>query len=128
MNSRQKALLVAELAKAKKAEDIVVLDMRKLSNVADFFIIATAGSTRRAQAVIDNVENGLLKKREPLSNIAGYQDGRWILLDAYGVVAHIFDEELRRFYNLEGLWGEAPRVRLWQRKRRKLSRKPSKRR
>lgn len=129
MKSRQKALLVADLARENKAEDIVALDMRKVSNVTDFFIIATAGSTRRAQAISNNIEQGLLESRESLSNIEGYQEASWILIDAYDVVAHIFTSNLREFYNLERLWGDAPRIRLWQKqkKRRKGSRKTSKR-
>ena len=83
MTSRQKALFVADLAKAKKAEDIVILDMRKLSNVTDFFIIAGASSTRRAQAVADNIEKGLLETKETSFKVEGYQEARWILVDAY---------------------------------------------
>ena len=128
MKSKQKALLVAELAKDKKAEDLVVLDMRKLSNITDFFIIATAGSTRRAQAITNNIEEGLLKAKASLSSIEGYQEARWVIVDAYDVVAHVFDRETREFYNLESLWGDAKKVRLCQRKRKKRSKKTSKRR
>lgn len=127
MTSRQKALLVADLARAKKAEDIVVLDMRKTSNITDFFIILTASSTTRAQTIADNIENNLLETKASLSNIEGYQEARWILIDAYDVVAHIFTNELREFYNLESLWGDAPRLKLCQKKRKKPSRKISKR-
>ncbi len=127
MRSRQKALLVADLARSKKAEDIVMLDMRKISNITDFFIILTAGSTRRAQTITDNIENGLRKVDESLSSIEGYQEARWILVDAYDVVAHVFTGDLRRFYNLEGLWGDAPRVRICQKKKKKRSKKISKR-
>lgn len=126
MRSRQKALLVADLARAKKAEDIVVLDIRKVSNITDFFIIVTAGSTKRAQTITDNIEKGLSKARESLSSVEGYQEARWILVDAYEVVAHIFNSDVRKFYNLEGLWSDAPRVRLCQRKKRRHSKKTSK--
>ena len=127
MSSRQKALLVADLARAKKAEDIVILDMRKLSNITDFFIIATASSTRRAQSVTDNIQQGLHKARESISSIEGYQDADWILVDAYDVVVHVFNSDLREFYNLEGLWGDAPRLRLCQKKRKRYSKKASRR-
>jgi len=127
VRSRQKALLVSDLARSKKAEDIVVLDMRKISNITDFFIILTAGSTKRAQTITDNIENGLRKADESLSNIEGYQEARWILVDAYDVVTHVFTGDLRRFYNLEGLWGDAPKVRLCQKKRKTRSKKSSKR-
>lgn len=128
MRSRQKALFVADLAKAKKAEDIVILDMRKVSNITDFFVIATAGSTRRAQTICETIETGLLSKKERLSSIEGYQDAGWILLDAFDVVVHIFESDLRRFYNLESIWGDAPKVKLCQKKKRKKhSKKTSKR-
>jgi len=125
--SRQKALHVADIARTKKAEDIVILDMRKLSNITDFFVLLSAGSTRRAQAITDNIQKGLLEVKEPISNIEGYQEARWILIDGYDVVVHIFHNDLRRFYNLEGLWSDAPRVRLCRAKRKKRLKKISKR-
>jgi ribosome-associated protein len=130
VTSRQKALFVAALARAKKAEDTVILDMRKLSSITDFFIIATASSIKRSQTISDNIEEGLLEEKERICSIEGYSEGRWILIDAYDVVAHIFSSELRQFYNLEGLWGDAPQVILCQREKRKNkrpSKKPSKR-
>ena len=127
MNSRQKALFIAGIAKAKKAEDIVVLDMKKISNITDFFIIASASSTRRAQTIVDDVGQALLKEKESVSSGEGYQDSGWMLIDAYDVVTHVFNRDARDFYNLEGLWSDAPRVRLCQKKRKKRSKKPSKR-
>lgn len=127
MKSRQKALFVADLAKAKKAEDITILDMRTLSNITDFFVIATAASTKRAQTISDNIERGLLEAQESISGIEGHQEAKWVLVDAYEVVAHIFIKEIRKFYNLEGLWSDAPRIRLCRQKKRKYSKKASKR-
>jgi len=131
VTARGKALFLADLARAKKADDIVILDMRKLSSVTDFFIIATASSSTRAQAISDNIEKGLLEIKEKPSSIEGFKEAKWILIDAYDVVTHIFSGELRGFYNLEGLWGDAPRIKLCRRKRKKKispSRKTSKRR
>ncbi len=126
MKSRQKALLIAGLAKTKKAEDIVVLDMKKLSSITDFFVIATASSIRRAQTIITDIEEALAKEKEPVSSIEGYQDGGWMLIDAYDVVTHVFDRNVRNFYNLEGLWSDAPRVRLCRSKKRRRLKKISK--
>ncbi|MBC8474073.1 MAG: ribosome silencing factor [Candidatus Omnitrophica bacterium] len=131
MKSREKALLVAELARSKKAQGLVILDMKKLSNITDYFIIATSASTRRSQTIAETIEEGLLKAREPVSSIEGRQDGEWILIDAYDVVTHIFKSEVRDFYNLESLWSDAPRVRICrrsQKKKRKPSKKSSKKR
>ncbi|MBU0759583.1 MAG: ribosome silencing factor [Candidatus Omnitrophica bacterium] len=126
MRSRQKALLVVELAKAKKAEDIVILDMRKLSNITDFFIIATSSSTARSQTIIDNIKESLLNTGESIASIEGYREGGWMLVDAYDVVLHVFSEEARLFYNLESLWADAPRVRLCQKKRKKTTKRSKK--
>ena len=125
MTARQKALLIAEIAKDKKAENIVILDMRKLSNITDFFIIAAASSKMRAQTITSSIEECLVKAKEPLAGIEGYKDAGWIVIDAYNVVTHIFSGELRSFYNLERLWSDAPRVRLCRLEKKKTSKKTS---
>jgi len=128
VRSKEKALLVVELAKAKLAEDIVILDMRKVSSITDFFVIASASSTKRCQAIAENIELGLSKKEKSTSKIEGYREGLWVLVDAYDVVAHIFYTDVRKFYNLEGLWGDAPRVNLCHKKKKARSKKTSTRR
>ena len=125
MRSREKALLVAELAKAKLAEDIVILDMRKVSSITDFFVIASASSTKRCQSIAENIEAGLSEKNKSVSKIEGYQEGLWVLVDAYEVVAHVFYRDIRKFYNLEGLWGDAPRIKLCHKKKKIRSKKTS---
>jgi len=128
VNSRQKALLVAELAKQKLGEDIVILDMKKLSSITDFFVIVSASSTKRCQTIADTIEQGLDKTGEKVSGIEGYREGLWIAIDAYDVVAHMFYGNIRQFYNLEGLWGDAPRIKLCRKKKKTTSRKTSRRR
>lgn len=123
MKSKEKALLVAKLAIAKKAEDVIILDMRKVSNITDFFVIAGASSIKRCQAIAENIEEGLYKAGDSIYNKEGYSEGTWILIDAYNVVAHIFYSDTRKFYNLEGLWGDAPRIKLCQKKKRTSSKK-----
>lgn len=125
MRSKEKALLVAELAKQKLAEDIIILDMRKLSSITDFFVIASASSTKRCQTIAETIETGLSEKKESVSKIEGYNEGLWVLIDAYDVVAHIFYGDVRRFYNLEGLWGDAPRIKLCHKKKKTRSKKTS---
>lgn len=127
MRSKEKALLVAELAKAKLAEDIVILDMRKMSSITDFFVIASASSTKRCQTIAENIEAGLSVRQKSVCKIEGYQEGLWVLVDAYDVVAHIFYGDVRKFYNLEGLWGDAPRLRICRKKKIAPSKKTSKR-
>lgn len=127
MRPKEKALLVAELAKQKLAEDIIILDMRKVSNITDFFVIAGASSTKRCQTIAETIETGLAAKKEHVSKIEGYREGLWVLVDAFDVVAHIFYQDIRKFYNLEGLWGDAPRIKLCRKKKKLRSKKTSKR-
>ena len=92
----------------KKAEKLVVLNLQGLTTISDYFVLATAGSDRQAQALADAVEMALKAEgRRPLS-IEGYQSAAWILLDYGDVVFHVFHHEARRFYGLERLWGDAP--------------------
>ena len=125
MRSKEKALLVAELAKAKLAEDVVILDMRKVSSITNFFVIASASSTKRCQTIAETIETGLSDKKESVSKIEGYNEGLWVLIDAYDVVAHVFYGDVRKFYNLEGLWGDAPRIKLCHKKKKTRSKKTS---
>lgn len=125
MKSKEKAVFIAELVSSKKAEDIVILDMADISNITNFFIIATASSGRRAQTIADTIEEGLKKKKESLSSIEGYKEPDWIVVDAYDVVVHIFNQVTRDFYNLESLWGDAKRIKLCQKKKKKSSKKTS---
>ena len=92
----------------KKAEKLVVLNLQGLTTISDYFVLATAGSDRQAQALSDAVEVALKAAgRRPLS-IEGYSSAAWILLDYGDVVFHVFHDEARRFYGLERLWGDAP--------------------
>ena len=125
MRSKEKALLVAELAKQKLAEDVVILDMRKVSSITNFFVIASASSTKRCQTIAETIETGLSEKKESVSKIEGYNEGLWVLVDAYDVVAHVFYGDIRKFYNLEGLWGDAPRIKLCHKKKKTRSKKTS---
>ena len=127
MTSRNKALLLAELAESKKAEDIVIMDMRKVSNITDFFVIATASSARRAQTIKDAIEEALKKAKQPIPSIEGVKEADWILVDAFDVCVHIFNKDLREFYDLEGLWKDAKRVGVCQKPKNKRSKKSSKR-
>jgi ribosome-associated protein len=94
----------------KKAIHVVALDVRELTSIADFFIICSGRSTRQVSAIADHVERELRKRKiKPLS-VEGAAEGQWVLIDYGYVVIHVFYESARQFYDLDGLWSDAPRL------------------
>jgi len=106
----EKTHLCATAADNKKAADIVVLDIQPLSSIADHFLICSGTSDRQVKAIADAIEEELTKQGEKPRAIEGYQEATWILIDCIDLVIHVFDEDTRRFYDLERLWGRAARV------------------
>ena len=105
---------IVDLASDKLASDIVLLDIRGVSLIADYFVIATAGSERQASAILKDLSDKLLEEfgRKPL-HTEGKPDSGWVLLDYGDVIVHVFSPTERTFYNLEQLWAAAtPIVRL----------------
>ena len=101
---------VAEAAFDKKAERVVALDVRELTSYADTFVIATGNSDRHAQSIADSIVEALrLSGNKPLG-VEGYDEGRWVLIDAGDVIVHVFQSEVRDEYDLERLWSDAPNV------------------
>ncbi len=94
----------------KKAEAIVVLDLRGLTSIADFFIICSGRSNRQVSAIADQIERFLKKKGVRPLSVDGKKDGHWVLMDYGDVIIHVFYEETRSFYDLEGLWMDADRI------------------
>lgn len=107
--ARPTALAIARAALDKKAEDVTVFDVRGLTSYADYFVVVTADSDRQASAIADHVEQTMKKQGVPKVGVEGYETGRWILVDYGDVVAHVMNRESRGFYDLEGLWADAPR-------------------
>lgn len=103
---------MARAAWDKNAEDPVVIEVKSSSDVTDYFLICSANSTRGVKTIVDNIEKGLKEMGENIIGIEGYSEGHWVLVDSADVVAHIFHEPLREFYDLESLWIDAPRVKL----------------
>ena len=104
------ARLLAKAALDKKAEDLVILDVRGLASFTDYFVIMSGRSTRHVQGLAEIVDKVLRDKKIRNENAEGLSEGYWVLLDYNDVVVHIFYSEARDFYNLEGLWHDAPRV------------------
>lgn len=104
------ALDAARIASENRTADVVILDLRGLSSLADYFVIGTGSSDRQMHAVLDRLEQHAESLgRRPL-NIADSPSASWILADYVDVVIHLFDAEHREYYDLDGLWGDAPRI------------------
>ena len=109
-NTRTFAIGCARLASAKKADDISVLNMIKTSlGITDYFVICSGNNKKQNQAIADQFLSNL---KGLILGIEGYEQGNWIVVDLGSVVVHIFHESLRKFYDLEFLWSDVPRVRL----------------
>jgi ribosome-associated protein len=109
--SLQLALAAARTADENRGQNIVVLDMRSITPVFDYFVIATGNSRRQLHAISEEIDRTLEKDLgDKRMGIEGYNESRWILLDYGSVVIHLFDEETRKFYALEEFWGTAEHV------------------
>jgi ribosome-associated protein len=102
--------IAARAASDKKATDLVVLDLRTAASFTEYFLICTGASSRQVQAVSNSVEESLLKNGKLPLHIEGYSSAEWILLDYGDFIVHVFGAASRRFYDLERLWRDAPRV------------------
>ena len=94
----------------RKALDVVVLDVRELTSVADVFIICSGKSNRQVTAIAEHIKDDLRSKKIKPANVEGLSDGHWVLLDYGSIIFHIFYEPIRAFYDLEGLWTDARRI------------------
>lgn len=107
---RELAAACARVALDTKAEDVVVLDVRGLASFTDYFVIMSGRSTRHVQGLAEAIEGELSAKRVSSKHSEGLREGLWVLLDFGDVVVHIFYHENRGFYDLEGLWHDAPKI------------------
>lgn len=112
MDAKKLALLCRKLADNRKAEDIVVLDVRKISSITDFFVIASGTSEPHLRAIAEEIQGKLwsehgLKPRAMDGSLAG----GWLVLDFFDVIVHVMRADVRTHYDLEGLWSDAPKVR-----------------
>jgi ribosome-associated protein len=105
------AKLCARIADDKKAEHVVVLRMRELILLTDYFVIASGTNPRQVQAIADEIIRSMKDLNVSCLGMEGLVEGRWVLLDYGEVVVHVFDRATRDFYDLDHLWADAPRVR-----------------
>jgi ribosome-associated protein len=108
--ARDFALDAARIARDSHVDDVAVLDLRGLSSIADFFVIGTGTSDRQMHAVLDQISRHAKSHGRKAFKVSDTRTASWILADFVDVVIHLFDAEHRRYYDLDGLWGDAPRV------------------
>ena len=120
MDSKKLAQLCRDFADNKKAENIVILDVRELSSVTDFFVIASGTSEPHLRAIVEEITDELREHHDLRpTRTDGTVQGAWVVLDFFDVIVHVMRADARERYDLEGLWGDAARVKL----RKKSSRK-----
>jgi len=109
LTSLERAVQCAALALDKKAHDVKILEIKHISSIADYLVLATGLSDKQTQAIAESVRHGLKKYGKPL-DIEGLKEGNWVVIDYGDVILHVFKEELRHYYNLDELWSGAPLV------------------
>ena len=112
LSSKKKALALAEAAYDKKAENIVILKMSKLTDFTDYFIICSADSDRGVKTIVENVEAKCKELGEIILGTEGLKESKWVLIDSADVIVHVFYDPIRAEFDIESLWNEAPRVEL----------------
>lgn len=110
----------------KKARDVVIFQVDRLTTIADYFLICSADSQRQVKAIMDHIDASLARAGEKNFSVEGEGALRWVLMDYSDLIIHIFDKEVRGFYALERLWGDAPRVEEKDLARKRPKRAPSK--
>lgn len=107
----QRAMLAAQVAEENRGTNVVILDMRELTSVFDYFVLASGTSRRQLHAMSEEIDHALEDRLgDHRLGIEGYEESRWILLDYGDVVVHLFEPETREYYAIEDLWGRAKRV------------------
>ncbi len=110
MDSKEIAIACAKIADQKKAQDIVILDVDKISSITDYFVICSAINERQLRAIADEIDKELKKLSIKKYGMEGYREAKWVLIDYGDFIIHIFEKEIRYYYDLELLWGDAPKV------------------
>ena len=112
MSGWDKALLLTRAALDKKAGDLVVLDVHAHTSIAEYFIVCSGRSDRQVQSIAQGLQEEAARAGVRPFAIEGAQRGHWVLMDFSDVIVHIFYEPMRQFYDLDGLWSQAPQAKL----------------
>lgn len=108
--SKEMVKTIVEALKDKKGEDIRVIDISKVSVIADYFVIANGSNTNQVQALVDNVDEQMHKAGYEDPRVEGYRSASWVLLDYHDVIIHVFSKDDRLFYDLERIWRDGVTV------------------
>jgi ribosome-associated protein len=109
-DSIESAKVAARIAAENKGQDIVLLDLSQQTSIFDCFLIVTGTSRRQLHAIAEEIDRELKQRGETRITMSGYDESQWIAIDYGGIIVHLFDQEHRQYYDLEGLWGDARRV------------------
>ncbi|SDH46807.1 ribosome-associated protein [Alteribacillus persepolensis] len=104
--------LAAKAADEKKAEQLVALDMRGISLIADYFLIGHGNSHKQVQSIAREIKNKAQEEGQDVKRLEGFDEAKWVLIDLGDIIVHIFHKDERHYYNLEKLWGDASQVEL----------------
>ena len=120
LTAQERAIKCAAFALDKKALDVKILEIKRISSIADYLVLASGRSDRQVQAIADCVKTEMKPFDRPIDT-EGMEEGRWAVIDYGDIIVHVFQEEVRRIYNLDDLWGRAPQVEipkefLWEHK------------
>jgi ribosome-associated protein len=116
VEAEKKVALCRRYAEEKKARDVVILEVKGMTDLADYFLISSGLTERHVKTISEHIEKEMKARGILPYSVEGMEQGRWVIIDYEDVVVHIFLERLREFYDLESLWYEARRVRLENRK------------
>jgi len=110
MDTKELALICSKIADDKKATDIRILHVEEVFVIADYFVICNGSNPRHVRSIAEDIKLELKKLGKSTPKIEGVEEGKWILIDTGDIVCHIFLEDVRKFYEIEDLWADAPKV------------------
>jgi len=111
LSPHERAIKCAVLALDKKALDVKILEIGKISSIADYLVLASGQSDKQTQAIAESVRQGLKKFGKTLG-VEGLKEGNWVVIDYGDVIVHVFREEIRRYYDLDSIWSDAVSVKI----------------
>lgn len=109
--------MICEAAEGRKADDILVMEMGERTSVCEYFIVMSAPSTVRVKAIVDFIDEELESEDIRVLHKEGYRDGSWVLMDYGSVIVHVFHQDMRRFYDIENIWGDVPKKKYFSQNR-----------